>query len=194
MGKEIGFDNDLYHSSTATRAITGKADFAYSAEADYTHKVHQALDPARILLKAYPKLESRDSIEHPNSNAVILGIDVTGSNIGNAKIAQKKLPELMNALVASLPDPQVAIWANDDYVTSGKACIQLSEFESGNLIDDWIRSTWLVGQGGGNQGESYDLLLFAAARLTELDCLEKRGRKGYMILYADEPIMTFVSA
>lgn len=42
--------------------------------------------------------------------------------------------------------------------------------------------------GGGNDGESYNLMMYAAARKTALDCYEKRGRKGYFIMYADEPI------
>ena len=36
-------------------------------------------------------------------------------------------------------------------------------------------------------GESYDLLLYCAARKTILDSMEKRNRKGYLFLYADEP-------
>ena len=46
----------------------------------------------------------------------------------------------------------------------------------------------LVGLGGGNDGESYNLMLYAAARKTDIDCFKKRGRKGYFIAYADEPM------
>ncbi len=36
-------------------------------------------------------------------------------------------------------------------------------------------------------GESYDLMLYAAAKKTVLDCLEVRNKKGYLFMYADEP-------
>jgi hypothetical protein len=80
------------------------------------------------------------------------------------------------------------VWSNDDYYSVGKNCIQMSEFESDNKIDDSIRNLWLTSQGGSNHGESYDLLLYAAARKTVTDSLEKRGKRGYMFMYADEPI------
>lgn len=121
---------------------------------------------------------------------MIMGFDITGSNIDNARVAQQKFPALMGLLTKYLTDPQVAIWANDDIKAStGRlAPVQLSDFESDNRIDEHIRNVWLVGDGGGNFGESYNLLLYAAARKTVLDCFDKRGRKGYMFMYADEPI------
>ena len=59
-------------------------------------------------------------------------------------------------------------------------------------MDDHIRNIWLVGNGGGNNGESYDLLLYAAEHKIVLDSVEKRNKKGYMFLYADELIFPHV--
>jgi hypothetical protein len=183
------WDDDFYTSSASSRKTSGVDDFAFSKS---TTKVHDDLSPLRINDKVTGKLESRDSKEHPNSNAVLVSFDVTGSNYTRAVDAQKALPNLMTLLTKYLSDPQVAIAANDDFKVEPDACVQISEFESDNRIDDHIRNIWLVNDGGANDGESYDLILYAAARKTSLDCFEKRGRKGYLFLYADEPFMTFV--
>jgi len=179
------WDSSRYVSDSHTRKSTGKADFAYSATAS---EVHKNLDPKRIAKKPFEKLESRDSEEHPESNAVFVSFDVTGSNFQRAVDAQKKLPNLMELLRKYLTDPQVAIAANDDVNFVGENAIQISDFESDNRVDEHIRNIWLTNQGGGNDGESYDLMMYAASNLVVMDCLEKRGRKGYFFMYADEPI------
>ncbi len=179
------WDSDGYKTATTTRAKTGVDDFDYSKK---NSSIHENLDPKRINGKPFGKLESRDSVDHPLSNAIFLGLDVTGSNIDNAKQAQKALGLLMDMLPKYISDPQVAIAANDDYFASGLNAIQIADFESDNRVDEHLRNLLLVGNGGGNHQESYDLLLYAAARKTILDCFEQRGHKGYLILYADEPI------
>ena len=127
-----------------------------------------------------------------NSNPVLICFDVTGSNRARAVDFQKKLPNLMDLLNKYLTDPQVAVAANDDYTVQGENAVQISDFESDNRVDDHIRNIWLVGDGGGNDGESYDLLLYAAARKVVLDSVEKRSKKGYLFMYADEPIFDHV--
>jgi hypothetical protein len=177
------FDETAYESAQHTRAANNVPDFAYNETAT---SIHDTLNPHRILNKPFRLLESRDSVDHPISTPIIVTFDVTGSNIHNAKIAQKKLPELMAKLTDVCENPQVAIWANDDAKVIGNNALQLGEFESDNRIDESIRNVWLTNNGGGNGGESYDLLIYAAARKTITDSWEKRHKKGYMFLYADE--------
>lgn len=181
------FDDNVYQDQQTTRASQGRSDFEYSERAT---SVHPTLNPKRIHTKPFHLLESRDSVEHPISTPIILGFDVTGSNLRNAQVVQKKLPELLGKLQAILDNPQVAIWANDDYKASGPGgftdSVQMGEFESDNRIDDTIRNIWLTGNGGGNGGESYDLLLYGAARKVITDSMEKRNKRGYMFMYADE--------
>ena len=184
------WDTGAYHTSKSTRAARGVADFAYTSRAT---KVHDNLNPRRINTKPVAKLEARDSAEHPQSNPVLVCFDVTGSNFTRALDAQQRLPNLMDLLNKYLTDPQVAVAANDDYNFVGVNAVQISDFESDNRVDDHIRNIWLTRQGGGNDGESYDLLLYAAARKVVLDSVEKRGKKGYAFLYADEPIFLKVS-
>ena len=188
------WSSSTYGSLRASRLASATPDFAHNEKAKFTHEVHESLKPQRIIHKAAKVLESCDSSEHPLSLPVIITFDVTGSNYNNAVVAQQKLPLLMDRLMKDVPNPQVAVWSNDDYNSVGKACIQISDFESDIRIDEAIRNTWLTSRGGGNMGESYDLLLFAAARLTRLDSLDKRGKKGYMFLYADEPVFQQVHA
>lgn len=179
------WDSVKYTSSSSARKSAGIDDFAYSKVAT---KVHDNLDPLRINSKPFGKLESRDSFEHPESNAIIVDFDVTGSNYDRAVIAQKALDQLMTLLPKYITDPQVAIAANDDYTVSPDWSVQISDFESDNRVDDHLRNIKLVGHGGGNDYESYDLILYAAARKTIIDCYEQRGKKGYLFLYADEPL------
>jgi hypothetical protein len=180
------FDKSAYYSSASTRKAAGVDDFDYSKK---SHVVHDSLKPKRIKDKVFSVLESRDNAEHPESTAIIVCFDVTGSNVTRAAEAQKTLPGLMTLLEKYISDPQIAVAANDDYFVEPDRCFQMSEFESDNRIDDHIRNIKLVSNGGGNAGESYDLVLYAAAHKTATDCFEKRGKKGYLFLYADEPIL-----
>lgn len=188
------WDHGTYSSARSTRASAGIDDFHYSKTSTKETPIHPNLDPMRIKDKPFKKLESRDSAEHPESNAVFVSFDVTGSNYTRAIDAQKKLPNLMDMLHNYLPDPQVLIAANDDITVEHKRSIQISDFESDNRIDEHIRNIILTNNGGGNDGESYDLILLAASSMTVLDCFEKRGRKGYFFMYADEPIFTHVDS
>ena len=185
------WDTGSYKAASTARAATGKADFDYTRTAS---KVHAMLDPKRINDKPFDKLEARDSTEHPASTPVMVCFDVTGSDYDNAVVAQKKLPNLMELLNKYVTDPQVAVAATDDWLTSERNAVQISDFESDNRVDEHLRNVWLIGAGGGNDGESYDLLLYAAARKVVLDSVEKRGKPGYLFLYADEPIFAQVSA
>lgn len=183
------FESSTYVNSVKSRRASGVEDFAYSQQAAKTRVVHPDLDARRIRNKPFKKLESRDSEEHPSSNAVLVCLDTTGSNISRAREVQAKLPDLMEKLGKYLSDPQVAVAANDDYREGNRyGAIQISDFESDNRIDEHIRKLWLTGAGGANLAESYDLVLYAAARKTVLDCFEKRKRKGYLFMYADEPM------
>ena len=185
------FDSSTYYSSATTRKAAGVDDFAYSKT---SKTIHDSLKPTRIKDKAFKVLESRDSAEHPETTAIIVCFDVTGSNASRAVQAQKTLPGLMTLLEKYVADPQIAVAANDDFEYEPDRCFQMSEFESDNRIDEHIRNIKIVQNGGGNRAESYDLILFAALNKVATDCFEQRGKKGYLFMYADEPFFTVCSA
>jgi hypothetical protein len=169
------------------RAATNTPTFAYSAATASKpisdRKAHDKLDPKAIK----GKRESRDSAEHPNSNAVIFAFDVTGSMTTFPKIAQEKLPTLMGLLLRKgfLTDPQIMVCAFGDQ-TCDRVPLQAGQFESGIEIEDDITNLYLEGSGGGNVSESPELVFYLAARKTSLDCFEKRGKRGYLFLITDE--------
>ncbi len=146
--------------------------------------VHSKMDPAR-LKKA--RRESRDSDAHPNSNAVAVFFDVTGSMHTVPRILQKSLCKLMGLTVRRgyLDDPAVLVGGIGD-ATCDIAPLQVGQFESGNEIEGDLNRLFLEGGGGGQQTESYELALYFLARKTSIDCYEKRGKKGYAFLIGDE--------
>lgn len=185
------YDRKLYSASSTYRATKGIKDFAYSAdtlsEARETWAAHEDLDPRTIKDSVTGMRESRDSEDHPESRPVGVIFDVTGSMRDVPRIFQKNLNNLMSLLVLKdkIEHPQVLIGAIGD-ATCDQVPLQLSQFESNNLVDEHLRKLVLEGGGGGHITESYELALYAMARFTALDCLEKRGQKGYLFLSGDE--------
>ncbi len=185
------WDSKLYASSTVSRVKAGTKDFAHSdsvmREAVSKRKAHKDLDPATIKDSLNRMRESRDSEEHPDSRAVAVIFDVTGSMREVPQVFQKNLNKLMSLLMlkGKVEHPQILIGAVGD-ATCDRIPFQLSQFESGNLIDEHLRKIVLEGGGGGQMTESYELALYAMARLTSIDCWEKRQQKGYLFLSGDE--------
>lgn len=184
------FDRDLFVRAAAARRSSGTPDFDYDADVRSrpvdTWKVHPDLDPRKIKDTPAGVRESRDSVEHPESTALAAIFDVTGSMFEVPKIFQEKLAKLMDILqVNGLKHFQVLVGALGDQ-TCDRVPLQVGQFESDNRFDDQLRKIVLERGGGGQYEESYDLALFFAARLTGIDCWEKRGKKGYLFLSGDE--------
>src|SRR5690606_11730019 len=138
----------------------------------------------------------RDSEAHPASVGVIFALDVSGS-MGEipAKLATQTLPTFMKAMLdAGVPDPQV-LFMGIGFAGQGgdRAPLQVGQFESTeSLMDQWLTNLYLEGGGGGGN-ESYELAMYFAARHTAMDCVEKRGRRGYLFMTGDEPPNPVVS-
>lgn len=133
--------------------------------------------------------ESRDSIDHPSSIPVIIGLDVTGS-MGSVPhfLVKEGLPNLMGKIMEKgIDDVQILFSAIGDHKYD-KFPFQIGQFESSDdLMDKWLTSVYLEGGGGRNGGESYLLSWYFASRYTRLDSIEKRNKKGYLITIGDEP-------
>jgi hypothetical protein len=125
--------------------------------------VNDKLNPKNITLR-----ESVDSEANPNSTPIILGLDVTGS---------------MGKYVVT--DPHMMFMGIDD-IHCGQAPLQVSQFEADIKIVEQLRDIYLVGGGGGNDSESYDLAWYFAANFTKIDSFDKRNSPGFIFTFGDE--------
>jgi hypothetical protein len=172
---------------------------------DYSHAAHEALlrgrtdIPAQQVFKqdkCHPLMnpkgvklrESRDAANHPQSLGVVFALDVTGSMGEIPKVmATQQLPIFMKILMdCQVPDPQLLFMAVGDAV-SDNAPLQVGQFEStAELMDQWLTWSYLEGGGGGSGQESYELGLYFLAMHTEMDCMVKRKKRGYLFMTGDE--------
>jgi hypothetical protein len=185
------WSDDHYHDRARLRARTGRDAFQYDEairQGRAQRTVHDNMNPWGVRVR-----ESRDSEAHPESRAVGVVFDVTGSMRGVPRILQQHLPQLMGLLLRKgyLDHPQILIGAIGD-ATCDDAPLQVGQFESGIEIEDDLGRLFLEGGGGCNLGESYELALYFLARHTSLDCFEKRGKRGYLFVIGDEPPYRYV--
>ena len=145
-------------------------------------KCHPLMDPKGVKVR-----ESRDGPDHPESQGIVFALDVSGS-MGEIPrlMATQQLPNFMKVLMGcQVRDPQVLFMAIGN-ATSDAAPLQVGQFEStAELMDQWLTWTYLEGRGGG-AGESYDLGFYFLASHTEMDCVVKRNKKGYLFMTGDE--------
>ncbi|HEY7144217.1 MAG TPA: hypothetical protein VH637_08220 [Streptosporangiaceae bacterium] len=174
------WSTDVYDAAARFRRATGASAFAYSDSG--AARVHPALDPHGVTAR-----ESRDSAEHPQSLAIAVLFDVTGSMRQVPRALQVKLPQLLGLLLRKgyAADPQIMFGAIGD-ATCDRAPLQVGQFESDNRMDDDLGRIVLEGGGGGQKTESYELAMYFMARHTGADCHQKRGRRGYLFIIGDE--------
>src|SRR5688572_6791386 len=173
-----------YNDRAFARKRDGRDAFDYSNAAKQSGqlRVHPTLNPFGMRVR-----ESRDSQDHPECNAVIISLDVTGSMSAVVRGIHADLPRLHELLLGHnyLPHPQILFGAVGD-ATCDYVPLQVGQFESDNRMDQNIENLVLEGGGGGQKTESYELMLYVAARHTSIDCWEKRQRKGYLFMIGDE--------
>ena len=184
------WSNDDYKSYATTTNYRS----ATRAEV-FSHKVDEKLDPRNVKVGKGDRvgLQLRESIisdSNPDPTPIILGLDVTGSMGEIAElIAKEELPKLMTAIHEKnvVTDPHVMFMGIDDVFAQGHGALQVSYFEPDLRIVEQLRKMWLVGNGGGNGSESYDLAWYFAGHHTYLENLEKNGKKGFLFTFGDEP-------
>ncbi|MEM7405650.1 MAG: hypothetical protein AAF458_10185 [Pseudomonadota bacterium] len=150
----------------------------------FRRSIEPDFDPLNIRLR-----ESRDSERNPESTAIIIAFDETGSMgaIPEAFV-RAGLATLVEEILARkpVPDPHVMIMGFGD-AWCDDAPLQVTQFEADLRIAEQLQRIYLEGGGGGNAFESYNLPWYFAARRTALDCFEKRGQRGYLFTVGDEP-------
>lgn len=172
-----------YASRQSTRRASGTSAFTYDADvrASGAIRVHPQMNPHGVTR------ESRDSDAHPDSLAIAVIFDVTGSMGGVPRVLQTKLGALMRVLIQKgyVAHPQILFGAVGDAYCD-QVPLQVGQFESGLEMDDDLGKIYLEGGGGGQVYESYELALYFAARHTSIDCYERRGHKGFLFTIGDE--------
>jgi hypothetical protein len=171
---------DAFTTYAATHSYHG----AKNVSDVYTSsELNASLNPKGVKIR-----ESRDSDDHPTSTPIIFGLDVTGSMGPLAmEIAKTQLNELMTRIYAEKPcdDPQIMFCAIGDHKCD-RAPVQVTQFESDIRIVEQLTTAYFEGGGGGNGGESYHAAWYFAARHTDTDAFNKRGRKGFLFTIGDE--------
>lgn len=170
-----------FYKSSSTSAKTKSRD-------DYF--VSRQVTDALNVKKVTGMRESRDSEQNPNSNAIILGLDVTGSMGDIAhQIAKDGLGKIIEGILDQQPvvDPHIMFTAIGD-VRYDTTPLQASQFEADHRIIEQLNQIYLEGGGGGNATESYDLAWYFAGTMTSIDCWEKRKKKGYVFTFGDEEV------
>lgn len=168
---------------------------------DYSTKTRDQVFTSRNLDKDMdPKdlkfRESRDSDAHPESVAVMVFLDETGS-MGSIPevLIKEKLGALMNTLIShGVPHAHVLFGGIGDHY-SDNSPIQVGQFEAGTAeLDQWLTKIYLEGGGGGQNKESYLLAWLIGGRHTSIDCFEKRAEKGFLFTIGDEGTHTEIEA
>jgi hypothetical protein len=181
------------YSSTARTVRHASINYAAkSASQIFSQRmIHNAMDPRNAANR-----ESRDSKEHPNTFPVIIALDVTGS-MGKIPeyILRTGLPHIMDSIIGDgCPDVQIMFVAIGDHECD-RAPLQIGQFESGDAeLDQWLTSTYIEGNGGGNDGESYHLAWYYASNHTSTDHNEKRNGRGVLITIGDEKCLRSLSS
>ena len=172
------WSDDAYRTLNTTKSYKTKS----SAEI-FSTKLHNDLNPMGVKFR-----ESRDSAEHPESLAIAIFLDNTGS-MGRIPevLIKEKLGALMSTIIAhGVEHPQLMFCTVGDQY-SDRAPLQVGQFESDTAkIDDGLTKIWLESGGGGGGKESYQLPWLFCGRHTRIDCFEKRGIKGFLFTIGDE--------
>lgn len=183
MGYTSSSSYDFAAHATKTRAFTAAASHHDAFKA---RSLDSYLDPSKFQMR-----ESRNSVANPASTPVIFALDVTGS-MGNIAhyLAKQGLETFIREVNARKPvsDPHLMFMAFGDVVAGDSAPLQVSQFETDLALVEQLEKLWVVGQGGGNQFESYNLPWHFANFHTSCDAFEKDSRKGYLFTIGDESV------
>lgn len=172
-----------YQARQNHRRTTKQTAFTYDqyVRATGVARVHDGMNPHGATR------ESRDSDQHPDSLAIGVIFDVTGSMGTVPRVLQTKLGALMQLLILKgyVEHPQVLFGAVGDAYCDAVP-LQIGQFESGLEMDEDLGKIYLEGGGGGQVYETYELAVYFFAHHTSIDCYERRGHKGYLFTIGDE--------
>lgn len=193
------WDVGTYTRTNAVNAAAGKStfDYDYQVKSGKASGVSPLLDPAKVAGATSPfagrvMREVCVTDEHPDPTAILIWLDVTGSNFRAAEVVHGKLPKLQSYLKDGnfCNDPQINVSAVGD-ANSDTYPLQFGQYESDNRLDDQIAAIILEGAGGGQMRETYELGAYMGARHVNMEPYELYGKKGFVFFIGDElPYLT----
>lgn len=149
----------------------------------FSDSLKKDMNPKDLVIR-----ESRDSDEHPESLAVMVWLDVTGS-MGRIpeNIIKNELGTLMDTVISNgIKHPQILFGAIGDHI-SDSVPLQVGQYESSTeMLNHWLSSIHIEGHGGGQDRESYLQAWLVAGRHSAIDCYERRNQKGFLFTIGDE--------
>ena len=177
------FDVDNWSKKSASMSSKSSSSI-YTA-----HNIKDSVNPS--LMKNGMR-ESCDSDDNPNSNAIIIGLDCTGSMSQIPTYMIKTgLGELFKEIYTRKPisDPQVLFCTIGDVDANDPNPFSVGQFESQcDLLINGLQNFWIDGaRGGANGYENYSLPYYFAANMTKTDAYLKRKQKGFIFTIGDEP-------
>lgn len=188
------WDVGSYKAKVSAAKAAGKSTFDYDSQvrAGKVSTVSPLLAPTAKAGASSPfagkvMREVCVTDEHPDPTAILIWLDVTGSNYTAAKRVHAKLPSLQAYLQQGsfCADPQINVSAVGD-ANSDTYPLQFGQFESDNRLDDQIAALILEGGGGGGAYETYELGAYMAARHVHQEPYELFGKKGFVFFIGDE--------
>jgi hypothetical protein len=186
MGSGRWSDSDWTSYSSTHIHSKATVDGIYTSR-----KMNNDLNPKGVTLR-----ESCDSVDNPNSTALIVALDVTGSmdSVLDA-MARDGLKTLATEIYNRKPisDPHIMFMGVGD-VYCDSAPLQITQFEADIRIAEQLTKIYLERGGGGNDHESYIFPWYFAAMNTKIDCFEKRGKKGFLFTIGDEYPTPYLTA
>ena len=143
-----------------------------------------AFDPSKMKL---PR-EACDSVLSPRSRGIIFAEDVTGS-MGRylLSLIKDEFPRLITQTYDSVSyNPHIMFMGVGDVAVGDEAPLQVTQFETDLRMLEQLEKIYLEQGGGSNPYESYILPWYFAAKHIRMDCLDKRGEKGFLFTFGDE--------
>ncbi len=174
------FDPGHFASFTASHVAGKTTHQIFSATS-----LRDSLDPMRM---KNMMRESCDDAVCPESTAIIVGLDETGSmHVIPKYMVDTGFPNLFEEIYDRKPvtNPHIMFMGiGDDKMD--RHPMQISQFEAGMSLAPQLTDIYLEGNGGGNGTEGYTFAWYMAAMHTKIDCFEKRGKKGFLFTVGDE--------
>lgn len=139
----------------------------------------------KYIPRFFDKRESFDSEDAPNSTPIIIAFDDTGSM---GYLAQEIATNSLNRTILEIYDKKPVTNPHVCCATFGNKTdnvpLQVTQFEADIRIAEQLLEFYIEGHGNGYSGDPY--VWYFAAKHTQIDCFDKRQKKGFLFTIGDD--------